>query len=151
VKRNDLIGGLFFLVVGIFFAVYSNSVDIGTMEEPGPGFLPLWGGVLLGSMSFLFLGKTFFRKFEEGEPFFPEHDSWKRVCMIVVSLIVYNLLLQPLGFIVVTFLFVAFLMRCIFPQPWFRTVVTAVLSTAGAQLMFVNLLEIQFPKGLLGF
>ena len=150
-KRNDLIGGFFFLGVGIFFAVYANSVDIGTMEEPGPGFLPLWGGVLLGCMSAIFLLKTLFKKFDQGEAFFPEHDSWKRVCMILVSLIVYNLLLQPLGFILVTFLFVAFLMRSIFPQTWLRTLVTAVLSTAGAQLIFVNLLEIQFPKGLLGF
>lgn len=150
-KRNDLIGGFFFLVVGIFFAVYSRSVDVGTMEEPGPGFLPLWAGILLAIMSAILLGKTFFRKFEKGELFFPERDSWKRVGMVVASLILYNLLLKPLGFILVTFLFVAFLVRFIFPQSWLRTAVTAALSTAGAQLVFVTLLEIHFPKGLLGF
>jgi putative tricarboxylic transport membrane protein len=151
VKRNDLIGGFFFLGAGTFFAVYSRRLDIGTMAEPGAGFLPLWAGILLGIMSVVLLGKTLLLKFEEGEPFFPEHDSWKRVGMIVVSLIVYNLLLQPLGFILVTFLFVGFLVKCIFPQTWLRAVVTATLSTAGAQLIFVNLLEIQFPKGLIGF
>jgi putative tricarboxylic transport membrane protein len=151
VKRNDLIGGLFFLGVGIFFAVYSRSVDIGTMEEPGPGFLPLWGGVLLTILSAALLGKAIFKKFEQGEPFFAEADSWKRVGMVVASLIGYNLLLKPLGFILVTFLFVAFLVRFIFPQTWLRAAVTAALSTAGAQLVFVTLLEIQFPKGPLGF
>jgi putative tricarboxylic transport membrane protein len=151
VKRNDLIGGFFFLGAGIFFAVYSRSVDIGTMEEPGPGFLPLWAGILLAVMSAILLGKTFFRKFEKGEPFFPERDSWKRVGMVVASLILYNLLLKPLGFILVTFLFVAFLVRFIFPQSWLRTSVTAALATAGAQFVFVTLLEINFPKGLLGF
>lgn len=150
-KRNDLIGGVFFLGVGIFFAVYSRSVDIGTMEEPGPGFLPLWGGVLLTILSAALLGKTFFKKFEQGEPFFPESDSWKRVGMVVAALIGYNLLLKPLGFILVTFLFVALLVRFIFPQTWLRTAVTAALATAGAQLVFVTLLEIQFPKGPLGF
>lgn len=150
-KRNDLIGGFFFLGVGIFFAVYARSVDIGTMEEPGPGFLPLWGGILLTIMSAILLGKSFLRKFEQGEAFFPEPDSWKRVGMVVASLILYNLLLAPLGFILVTFLFVAFLVRCVFPQTWLRTALTAALSTAGAQFVFVNLLEIHFPKGLLGF
>jgi NADH:ubiquinone oxidoreductase subunit 6 (subunit J) len=152
VKRNDVIGGLFFLAVGILFAVYSQSVDIGTMEEPGPGFLPLWAGVLLALMSAILLIKTFLqKKHEKGESFFPEHDSWKRVCMVVASLIVYNLLLQYVGFILITFLFVAFLVKFVFPQTWLRTLVTAALSTAGAQLIFVNLLEINFPKGLLGF
>ncbi len=150
-KRNDLIGGSFFLGVGIFFAVYSRSVDIGTMEEPGPGFLPLWAGILLAILSAVLLGKTFFKKFEKGELFFPERDSWKRVGMVVASLITYNLLLKPLGFILVTFLFVAFLVRFIFPQTWLRTAVTAALSTAGAQFVFVTLLEIHFPRGLLGF
>lgn len=150
-KRNDLIGGFFFLGVGVFFAVYSRRLDIGTMAEPGPGFLPFWAGVLLWIMSTVLLGKAFFMKFEAGEPFFPEHDSWKRVAMIVLSLVVYNLLLQPLGFILVTFLFVGFLVKFIFPQTWFRSVVTAALSTAGVQFIFVNLLEIHFPKGLLGF
>ena len=151
-KLNDVIGGLFFLAVGILFAVYSQSVDIGTMDEPGPGFLPFWAGVLLAVMSAILLIKTFFqKKHEKSESFFPEHDSWKRVCMVVSSLIVYNLLLQYLGFILITFFFVAFLVKCVFPQTWLRTLVTAALSTAGAQLIFVNLLEINFPKGLLGF
>lgn len=150
-KRNDLIGGFFFLGVGIFFAVYSRHLDIGTMQEPGPGFLPLWAGVFLGIMSAVLLFKAFLMKFEAGEPFFPEKDSWKRVAMIVASLIVYNFFLKPLGFILVTFFFVAFLVKCIFPQTWLRAVVTAVLTTAGTRLIFVNLLEIQFPKGPLGF
>jgi len=151
VKRNDIIGGLFFLSVGILFAVYSQSVDIGTMEEPGPGFLPLWAGVLLGIMSAALIVKSFFQKYGAGEAFFPEHDSWKRVIMVVGSLVAYNFLLVPLGFVLTTLCFVAFLVKCIFPQTWLRTVVTAVFSTAGAQIIFVNLLELQFPKGLLGF
>ena len=51
----------------------------------------------------------------------------------------------------VTFLFVAFLVKFIFPESWFRSLVTAALSTACAQVVFVNLLEINFPKGIVGF
>jgi putative tricarboxylic transport membrane protein len=149
-KRYDLIGGFFFLATGLLFAIYSRSVDIGTMEEPGPGFLPFWGGVLLIAMSVTLIGKAFFKKYEEGEPFFPEGDSWKRVLSTLTALVFYNFLLEPLGFVLVTFLFVALLVKYIFPQSWLMTIVTAALSTLGAQLIFVNLLEIQFPKGLLG-
>ena len=150
-KRNDVIGGAFFLGVGILFAAYSRTVDIGTMEEPGPGFLPLASGILLAVMAAVLLGKAFFAESEKGERFFPEPGSGRRVLMVVLALIGYNFLLRPLGFILVTFLFVAFLVRYIFPQTWPRTLITAVLTTAGAQLVFARLLEIQFPRGLLGF
>lgn len=150
-RRGDAIGGLFFLAAGVFFALYARSVEIGTWDEPGPGFLPFWAGCLLIGMSLLLIAKTLLsRRAEDVGPFFPERDSWKRVAMTVGALAAYNVLLQPLGFVLVTFLFVGFLIKCIFPQSWLKSVVTAALSTAAARVVFVNLLEIQFPKGLLG-
>jgi putative tricarboxylic transport membrane protein len=150
-KKNDLISGVFFLSAGLFFAFYARTVDIGSMEEPGPGYLPFWAGALLASMSALIILKALFGRLAEAKPFFPEHDSWKRILSIIASLIAYNFLLTTLGFTLITFLFVGFLVRFIFPQTWVLTLVTAALSTLGARLLFINLLELQFPKGFLGF
>jgi hypothetical protein len=105
-KRNNIIGGIFFLVVGLFFATYSRSVEIGEWSEPGPGFLPFYGGLLMAGMSVLLLVGSFLRAQEAAEPFFPESDSWKRVLGTFLALVAYNLLLRPLGFPLVTFLFV---------------------------------------------
>ena len=150
-KRHDLTGGVFFLAAGLLFALYARSVDIGTWDEPGPGFLPFWAGCVLIGMSALLIVRTLLsRRPEESGPFFPEQDSWKRVGMTVGALTAYNLLLQPLVFVLVTFLFVGFLVKCIFPQGWLKSVVAASLSTAAARIVFVNLLDIQFPRGLFG-
>jgi hypothetical protein len=67
------------------------------------------------------------------------------------ALIVYNFLLEPLGFTVTTFFFVGFLVRFIFPQSWTRTLAVAVLSAVAARLLFINFLETQLPRGFLGF
>jgi putative tricarboxylic transport membrane protein len=151
-KRKDLIGGLFFMCAGIVFAVYARSVDIGTWEEPGPGFLPFYGGALMIFMTAILVAGNLFKKAAEAvEPFFSERDSWKRVGAVSLSLIGFNLLLKPLGFVLVTFLFVGFLVRFIFPQGWIKSIVTAFLATACARIIFVNFLEINFPKGILGF
>ncbi len=150
-KKYDLSAGIFFLCIGLFFAFYARTVDIGSIEEPGPGFLPFWAGMLLTGMSALIILKALVGRSVKAEPFFPEHDSWKRILSVIISLIAYNFLLTPLGFTLVTFLFVGFLVKCIFPQPWLRSITTAALSTLGARLLFVNLLELQFPKGFLGF
>ena len=68
-----------------------------------------------------------------------------------LALIAYNLLLTPLGFTLTTFLFIAFLVRFIFPQTWARTFIVAVFSALAARLLFINFLETQLPKGFLGF
>ena len=146
------ISAVFFLGVGIFFSLYARSVEIGTWNEPGPGFLPFWGGIVLTVMSVALLLKAFWGKLPAiTHSFFPRSDSWKRVVATFAALIAYNFLLTPLGFTLVTFLFVGFLVRFIFPQTWTRTLVVAVVSALTARLLFINFLETQLPKGFLGF
>lgn len=145
------ISGLFFIGVGIFFSLYACFVEIGPWNEPGPGFLPFWAGITIAVMAaFLLIGS-----FKGGSPlrppFFPETGSWKRVVMTFLALIVYNLLLNPLGFFLTTILFVGFLVRYIFPQSMSRTLVVAIASAIVARLLFINFLETQLPKGFLGF
>ena len=152
IKNDNRIVGLFFLSVGIFFALYARTVEIGTLTEPGPGFLPFFGGLTLTGMSIALLLKTFLKKMSELRPaFFPQRDSWKRVLLVFLSLIAYNLVLSPLGFTLTTFFFIGFLLKFIFPQSLKRTLVVAFLSALGARLLFINFLETQLPKGFLGF
>lgn len=143
---------IFFLIVAVFFSFYARSVEIGAWNEPGPGFLPFWGGILLAIMSLALLLKTYWGKLPPmTHTFFPRSDSWKRVLATFLALIAYNLLLSPLGFTLVTFLFIGFLVRCIFPQTWTRTLLVAILSALGARLLFIHFLETQLPKGFIGF
>ena len=143
---------IFFLAIGIFFAFYARKVEIGTWTEPGPGFLPFWAGFTLAVMSIaLFLESYARRQWQERPAFFRQPDSWKRVLSTFSALIAYNLLLSVLGFTLMTFLFIGFLVKFIFPQSWKRTLIVAVLGSVGARLLFVNFLETQLPTGFLGF
>lgn len=151
-KRKDLIGGLFFMGAGLLFTLYAPSVDIGTWDEPGPGFLPFYGGLFILFLTALLVAGTLRRAADEAvESFFAAGDSWKRVLGVALSLVCFNLLLRPLGFVLVTFLFVGFLVKFVFPQGWVKSVITAAAATACVRIIFVNLLEINFPKGILGF
>jgi putative tricarboxylic transport membrane protein len=152
-KRNDIVGAVFFLAVGVVFALYARSVDIGDWSEPGPGFLPIYGALAMIGLALLLVVRRLAGRPADAPaaPFFPENDSWKRVSSTLLALVAYNLLLRPLGFVTITFLFVAFLVKCIFPQSWVRSLTTAALSTICAHVVFVKLLEINFPKGILGF
>jgi hypothetical protein len=151
-SHYNRIAAIFFLIVGIFFFLYARSVEIGSWNEPGPGFLPFWAGLTLSAMSIALLLGSYGKKAWAVRPsFFPKGDSVKRVLLTFLSLIAYNLLLNPLGFAFTTFLFLAFLVKFIFPQTWRRTLLVAVLGSVMARLLFINFLETQLPKGFLGF
>jgi len=151
-SHYNRIAAIFFLVMGLFFALYARSVEIGTWNEPGPGFLPFWAGLTLSAMSVALLVGSYARKAWAVRPsFFPKPDSWKRVLATFLSLIGYNLILNAMGFTLSTFLFLFFLVKFIFPQTWARALLVSVLGSVIARLLFINFLESQLPKGFLGF
>ena len=151
-KKYNRISAVFFLGVAVFFSLYARAVEIGTWMEPGPGFLPFWGGLVLAAMSLALLLRTIWGKLPAiTSSFFARPDSWKRVSATFAALIAYNLLLTRLGFTIVTFFFLGFLLRSIFPQSWARTLTVAVLGALGARFLFINFLETQLPRGFFGF
>jgi putative tricarboxylic transport membrane protein len=149
-SHYDRIASLFFLIVGAFFALYSCTIEIGEWHEPGPGFLPFWAGITLVLMSIGLLASSLSRKGPARPSFFPETDSWKRVLVTFMALLAYNLVSDFLGFTVTAFFFVGFLVKCIFPQSWARTLIVAAGAAIFARLLFVDFLQTQLPKGFLG-
>ncbi|MGA2957919.1 MAG: tripartite tricarboxylate transporter TctB family protein [Thermodesulfobacteriota bacterium] len=148
----DRLAAFFFLTVGIFFSCYARLVEIGSWHQPGPGFFPFWAGIILSAMSVALLLRSYAPKILPAHPpFFPQRDSWKRVLATFLALIAYNLFLSPLGFTLTTFLFLAFLVKFIFPQTWMRTLMVAILGSVITRLLFINFLETQLPKGIFGF
>jgi putative tricarboxylic transport membrane protein len=152
ISHYDRVSALFFLGVGLFFSFYGRTVEVGTWNEPGPGFMPFWCGVLLAGMgASLFIGSFKRKEWKKMPPFFPRADSWKRVLLGFFSMVGYLLLLDRLGFTLTTFFFVAFLLKAIFPQSWARTLIVASATAILSRLIFINFLETQLPLGFLGF
>jgi putative tricarboxylic transport membrane protein len=152
INHYNRISALFFLGIGMFFSFYGQTVEIGAWSEPGPGFMPFWCGILLTIMAVLLLLGSFKRReWKAMPPFFPLADSWKRVLVGFLSMVAYLLLFKPLGFTLVTFLFIAILLKAVFPQSWKRTLIVASATAILSRLIFINFLETQLPRGFLGF
>ncbi len=149
-SQYDRIAAIFFFAVGAFFALYACTIEIGAWNEPGPGFLPFWAGIILVLMSSALFVQNRQRKGPVRLSFFPEAVSWKRVSATFAALIAYNLVFDFLGFTWTTFLFIGFLVKFIFPQTWLRSFIVAASAAVIARLLFVNFLQTQLPKGFLG-
>ena len=51
--RNDQISGLFLLLLALFVAWENRAYPVGSLTEPGPGYLPLGLAIFLGATGLL--------------------------------------------------------------------------------------------------
>src|SRR6266850_6353427 len=143
---RDLVSGLFWLAVAIFAVLQGLSLNLGNLNRPGPGFFPFWGGVVLGVLSVVLIVRAL-RRVAAGPRIRPE--SWKPL-VVVGALLAYLLLLEPLGFVTVTFLFLLLLFR-IEQRCWAFSAASAAMGTLASYLLFQVWLKTQLPTGPLGF
>ncbi len=152
-KRADMITGVVLLVLaGYVIGEAWRMPESGTFG-PGAGFLPFWVGVLLAVLAVLLLVSVRTRQAtekDEKNPF-PKHKPLLAITEVLAGLAAYIFLIEVLGFIVDTFLYVTFLLAAVERQNWRKTVTVAALTTIGLYVIFQVLLTIGLPKNMFGF
>ncbi len=127
----------------------------GFMQEgvPGPGLLPLIAGIILIALGIGVLVPAVKKERKGKLPevmFFPERESLKKVSLAILALAAYGMALEYLGFLLVTLLFMVFLLKFIEPQRWPVVLAASFLTAASSYILFQFLLKVQLPKGILG-
>jgi putative tricarboxylic transport membrane protein len=140
---RELRGGIFFLALSVLIVWESFRVELGTLKEPGSGFLSLCAGLGVGALSLVLIYRGW-RIREPGKP----HSH--RVTFALVSLFIYSLVLDSLGFVVATFFLVGILFRLGQPRPWWFLIGVSALVTFLSYLIFGVFLRVYFPRGFLG-
>ena len=150
--RADRISGIFWLLFAIFVGIESYRLGLGTLHKPGPGFLYFWTSIVLGIMALVVLIRAGISK-KAGVPeisIFGKQNMLK-IAFVLISVFLYALFMETLGFIPVTLLLFIFLLGVIEKKKWFFTIFVSVVVTVVAYLIFEVWLKSQLPKGLLGF
>jgi len=150
--RADRISGIFWLVFALFVCIESYRLGLGTLHKPGPGFLFFWTSIVLSIMSLVILFRAWTEK-KTGEAkasIFGKQNTLK-ILLVLISVFLYALFMERLGFILVTLLLFVFLLGVIEKKRWFFTVFVSVVVTAISYLIFEIWLRSQLPKGFLEF
>jgi len=157
-KKHDRMGGWVWFVLGICICIGSVQLRLGSFHAPGPGFLPFLSGAALGIFGLVLLFSTTFAKPKGEEEAKSEKSlvkwNWKKFLnplLILLALLVYILLLEPLGFLVTTFIYLLFLFKLSEPGKWLMPLALSIIVTALSYLIFSVWLHCQFPKGLIRF
>ena len=92
-KRDftDIIGGLFLLALGLFFAIYAQRYSFGTLNRMGPGFFPIVLGVIVGLLGLLIAVPAWFRGGNSPEV------NWKTMSIVIGSVVLFGATLQSVG------------------------------------------------------
>jgi putative tricarboxylic transport membrane protein len=150
--RADRISSVFWLLFAIFVTIESKRLGLGTLHEPGPGFLFFGASLALGIMSLVILIRAWTSKKAEGPGISIFHgENIVKILFVLISVFLYAFFMETLGFIVVTLLLLIFLLGIIEKKKWGYTIFVSAAVTAVAYLIFEIWLRSQLPKGLLGF
>ena len=144
--------GFFWLCISIFVCIESVQSGIGTFRSPGPGFLPFWSGVALGTFALILVVSDILKK-KEGQKNINLWGGkrWRNVILFLISLFAYALLLPKLGYLITTFWLMAFLYSMIGRSRLWVQGVSALITVLVTYIIFYVWLEVQLPKGVFGF
>ncbi len=151
-SKGDPVSGLFWLIFSAFVSYQSYKLGLGTLHQPGPGFLFFWTSIVTAILSVTVVVISL-RKGppeEAQRPAFAKKNVTK-IVLVLILLFLYALLMEQLGFLIVTLLFFIFLLGAIEKKRWPLVVLVSLIVTAVSYLVFEKALQSQLPKGLLDF
>jgi putative tricarboxylic transport membrane protein len=140
-------GGVF--IAAIYLGI-SFQLPFGQMDQPGAAVFPVAVGVilLLASLTTLWEGL----RMDRGEQVsLPAGEDLRRMLSLIGLLLSYFLALPWLGQIISSTLFGILLMRVLSDLGWPRIVAYALVISIALYAVFVMLLKVPMPRGILLF
>src|SRR4030042_2384596 len=109
-EKADRASGLFCFLFSLFVSYESYKLGLGTLRQPGPGFLFFWTGIVTAILSLTIIVMSL-KKRSPGEAEESGFKSWKvtKIVPVLISLFFYASLMEWLGFLIVTLLLFIFL------------------------------------------
>ena len=142
---------LCFLILGVVYLIGSLNLGIGSAISPGAGLYPSFIGIALIGIALPFLLLSLKEKEPQHakEEAFPQGKDLKRVVSLALTFVFFAIFLKPLGYwICGTALMVASL-KLLGMQSWGKIVSISVLTTAISYFLFVSILKVPIPLGIL--
>ena len=139
---------LFFILFSIYVCAVSYRLGLGSLHKPGSGFMPFWSGASVGILAAILLIQDIISHRAPGET--REKVTWKSIALTLCFFLVYILVLERLGYIIATVLFVGTILKTIERKGWFLSGWVAVVMALVSYYIFKVWLQAELPKGFLG-
>ena len=149
IDNTELWAGLFGLAISIFVVWSGYALKLGTINDPGSGYVMFYAGLLMILFSLIIL----YGAIKDGGPTLLslwKDVLWTKPLIVIVLLVAFALIFETVGFLASTVVLLVALLRAIEPVPWSRAIPIAVLVPLAFWYVLNKLLLIQLPAGVLG-
>jgi len=147
--RAEKITSVGFFLFGLFLLFESKKYPLGTIDNPGPAFLPLLLGTAVTVLSVGLIVRVW--KKEGARPslrFWPEKAGVTRVSSAFVVILLFTTFLEITGYMINVFLLFFVLLRPIGRQKWTWSISISVGAALVSYLLFEKWLMIPLPNGI---
>lgn len=150
-SQKDFFSGLMFMVTGVAFAWGATNYNIGTGARMGPGYFPLYLGVLMTILGAVITFKALVIETIDGDKI--GKWAWRPLFFIIFANFVFGVLLAGLpsfgipAFGLIVGIYALVFIASMAESDWkFKpTLVLATVLAAGSYAAFVLALKLQFP------
>jgi len=143
------ISSILFVLFGAFLIFESRKYSMGTIDNPGPGFLPFLLGIAIGLMSVALMIKVWKRvKTQDQTTSWPKRGGLIKVSLIFIVIVLFTALLEITGYIINIFVLFLILLRPVGKQKWIWTLSISIGATVGSYLLFDRWLMLPLPRGI---
>ncbi|MCR4745695.1 MAG: tripartite tricarboxylate transporter TctB family protein [Lachnospiraceae bacterium] len=106
-KYGDIVTGIFFSVFSIVMILMAQLLPKSKVMDIGPDFMPTVVGVIMLILSVILLIQSIrsFNSNVESLKDYKDESDYKRMIMSLILCLFYVYLLQPVGFIITTFVY----------------------------------------------
>ena len=145
--KKELIIATFWLLLALYLTVAAYQLGLGVGVRPGPGFFPFGAAIAIGLIALIRLLRL--RREKPPATLATSDSEWRKIACIVVGMAADSFFLESLGFVLCTFLLMAFYLQIVALQRWQLSLGFAFSVALLAHLFFDVLLNAQLPRGLL--
>ena len=115
---------------------------------PGPAFMPFWLGLVMALLALMMLTRSLKEK-DPGPSWFPRGEGLRDILVVLGVTILFVALMNVLGMVIGTAVYLAVLVRYLGRHPWWMTLSVAIAAAFFNWLVFVHWLHVPFPEGML--
>lgn len=143
--------GLFWISIGVIICLISCQLELGSFHQPGPGFVAFLSGLFLSGIGLMMVISKILRRSNRGGLGSSKFriPMWDRLLYTMGLLLLYILLIEPIGFILSTVLLMFGLLWDFKRKQLWRSLLFSIGIAVASYLIFEVWLRCQLPKGVI--
>ncbi len=146
-RRAEQVVATLCVMLGVAIVWQARQMEYLTPLGPGPGFFPLWLGLILIGLSGAWLFSVVWRSPAEGSRrFFPAWPGLRRILLVLGAIVGVGIAMEFIGFQLAMFAFVAFVLVALGRRGWCLTAVLAGVMSFGVYHTFTRWLDVTLPQ-----